>query len=85
MSKRLQVVVSDNEAREIQLVSQELHMSVSEWMRQALRKERREQPVTNAERKLQCVREACTNNYPTADIGKMLHDIERGRSGSGGA
>ena len=84
MSKRLQVVMSDSEAREIQRVSQAQCMSVSEWVRQALRKERREQPVTNAERKLQCVREACTNNYPTANIGQVLQDIERGRSGSGG-
>lgn len=78
MSKRLQVVVSDIEMEEIQVVSQAQHMTVAEWVRQALRKERREQPVTSAESKLQCVREAANHAYPTADIDQMLREIEKG-------
>jgi hypothetical protein len=83
MSKRLKVVVEDSEMQEIRRVAQAQHVTVAEWVRQALRKERREQPATDAERKLQCVREAATHAYPTAEIDEMLRDIERGRSGSG--
>ena len=68
---------------EVRSVSEAQHMTVAEWVRQALRRERREQPVTTAERKLQCVREAAAYAYPTAKIGDMLLEIERGRSGSG--
>ena len=83
MSKRLQVVLSDDEMQEVQAVSQAQHMTVAEWVRQALRKERQESPVTTAERKMQCVREAAAYAYPTAKISDMLQDIERGRLGSG--
>lgn len=72
--------MSDGEMAEIQYVAETQRMTVAEWVRQALRKERRQQPVTSAERKLQCVREATSHAYPTADIGDMLREIERGRS-----
>jgi hypothetical protein len=85
MSKRLQAVLDESELRDIRLAAQAHHTTVAEWVRQALRKERREQPTVRAEKKLQCVREAATRNYPTADIDEMLGDIERGRTGSGNA
>jgi hypothetical protein len=83
MSKRLQVVLSDGEMAEVRSVSEAQRMTVAEWVRQALRKERLGQPTTTADRKLQCVREAAAYAYPTAKIGDMLQEIERGRSGSG--
>ena len=81
MSERLQVVLDDGEMKDIRRVAEAQHMTVAEWVRQTLRKERFEQPVTNAERKIQCVREAATHTYPTSDIGELLGDIERGRAG----
>ena len=83
MSKRLQVVLADSEMRDIRLVAKAQHVTVAEWVRQALRKERNQQPSTNAERKIQCVRAAATNSYPTSDMGELLRDIEHGRFGSG--
>jgi hypothetical protein len=85
MSRRLQVVLNDEELTDIQRVAHAQHMTVAEWVRQALRKERRQQPVVEAERKIQCVRESASNSYPTADMDKMLRDIERGRLGTGDA
>lgn len=76
-------MLSDGEMKEVRSVSEAQHLTVAEWVRQALRRERQEQPVTTAERKLQCVREAAAHAYPTAKIGGMLKEIERGRSGSG--
>lgn len=78
---RLQVVLDDREMREIQRVAHAHRLTVAEWVRQALRKVRREAPVTEAEQKVQCVRESATHSYPTADIDEMLRDIERGRTG----
>ena len=82
MSKRLQVLMDEAELRDIQLVAGAQHMTVSEWIRQALRKQRREQPGAETEKKIRCVREAAACSYPSADIGEMLEDIRRGRLGS---
>jgi hypothetical protein len=53
-------------------------MTVGEWVRQALRVARREQPAVEATRKLRAVREAVKHNFPTGDIKEMIADIERG-------
>lgn len=85
MSTRLQVVLDDGEMKAIRGVARARHVTVSEWVRQTLRKERQEYPVTSAERKIQCVREAAAHRYPTADVAEILRDIERGRSAPGDA
>lgn len=79
MSTRLQVVVDERELKEFQSVARAHHLTLAEWVRQALRRARREQPATDAHRKIQCVREAVACEYPTGDIEPMLEDIERGR------
>lgn len=81
MSKRLQVVLDDAEWAEIRRTARLSHMTVSEWVRQALRRARREEPSTDARRKLSVVREAARSTYPTADIDQMLAEIERGYVG----
>jgi hypothetical protein len=53
-------------------------MTVAEWVRQALRAARKEEPAIDSERKLRVVREATRGAYPTADIGQMLTEIEHG-------
>jgi len=78
MSKRLQVLLDDKELREIQRIARRSHMSVSEWVRQALRAARSEAPGSDARKKLQVVRAAVKHSFPTADIDQMLAEIERG-------
>ena len=78
MSTRLQVVMDDAELREIRQAARRHRMTVAEWVRQALRTARRRQDVAPADRKLQAVREATRHQYPAADIGEMLSEIERG-------
>lgn len=53
-------------------------MTVAEWVRQALRRARRDEPVIDPRRKLAALREAARGSYPTADIGQMLTEIEGG-------
>ena len=58
-------------------------MTVSEWVRQALRAVRKREPQVDDSRKLKAVREAARHSYPTGDITKILTDIEAGRGGEG--
>ena len=53
-------------------------MTVAEWVRQALRKARGDQPGT-AEAKLRVIADASRHDFPTADIEVMLQEIEAGR------
>ncbi len=83
MSKRLQVIVEDSELRAIRRVAQAHGMTVSEWVRQALRDARREAVGGDPDKRLATVRAAARHSYPTADIGEMLEQIESGYIGAG--
>jgi hypothetical protein len=78
MTKRLQVILQDSEYREIQQVASARHMSIAEWVRQALAAARRYEPLGDSSKKLDAVREAAKLDFPTADIDEMLSQIERG-------
>jgi len=78
MAKRLQVILRDPDYREIQRMARSRHMSMAEWVRQALDVARRREPVHDTAKKLAAVRAAVQHNGPTADIEVMLAEIERG-------
>lgn len=78
MTTRLQVLLEDDEIAEIRRVAKQNRMTVAEWVRQALRRARRDEPATDLREKLAAVREAARGDYPTADIGQMLSEIEGG-------
>ena len=77
MSKRLQVLLDDEEYREIRASAHRSRMTVAEWVRQALRRARHDHPAT-VEAKLAAVAEAARHEFPTADIDVMLSEIEAG-------
>jgi hypothetical protein len=78
MSKRLQVLLPDTEMDEIRRLARRERIPVGEWVRRALRAARSGQPVNAPEVKLKAVRKAAQHSFPTADIGQMLEEIERG-------
>jgi hypothetical protein len=78
MAKRLQVILQDPEYREVQRMARARHMSLAEWVRQALDLARRREPLGAAGKKLEVIRAAVQNDCPTADIDTMLAEIERG-------
>ena len=78
MSKRLQVVMEESEYLEIRRAAERKRVTVSEWVRQALRGARRGQPSGDPDRKLQVIRAATEHCYPTADIDRMLAEIDTG-------
>ena len=51
-------------------------MTTAVWVRQALRNARRDEPATDPRRKLEAVSAAARGDYPTADIDRMLTEIE---------
>ncbi len=53
-------------------------MSIAEWVRQALVQARRSEPSREVSSKLEVIRAAARMDFPTADIGQMLEEIERG-------
>jgi hypothetical protein len=78
MSKRLQVILQDPEYREIQRVARSRHMSIAEWVRQALKMARRTEPDGSMGKKLEVVRRAAQHQFPAGDIDTMLAEIEAG-------
>jgi transposase-like protein len=82
MSKRLQVILEDDELREIQQVARRHRVTVAEWVRQALRAARREHGAGDPRRKMAVVRAAVGHTFPTGDLEQMLAEIQRGYMGS---
>lgn len=78
MTTRLQVLLEDDEFAEIRRVAKRHRMTVAEWVRQALRRARRDESSSDPKRKLAAVREASRGEYPTGDIQQMLTEIEGG-------
>jgi len=78
MSKRLQVLLDEAEFREIRKLARQRHATVAAWVRDALRAARAQQPLRRAEDKLRALRAAADHAYPTADVDRMLAEIERG-------
>jgi len=78
MSKRLQVLLPDQEMSEIQRLAKRDHLTVGEWVRRVLREARVRRPIVDPEAKLRAVRRAAKHSFPTADIHEMLREIERG-------
>lgn len=78
MAKRLQVIVQDREYRDIQRAARLRRMSIAEWVRQALVQARRSEPSREVASKLEVIRAASRMDFPTADIDRMLEEIEQG-------
>jgi len=78
VAKRLQVIVQDPEYRDIQRAARLRRMSIAEWVRQALAQAHRSEPSREVASKLEVIRAAARMDFPTADIDRMLEEIERG-------
>ena len=79
MSKRLQIVVSDDEAEEVRQAADRSGLTLSEWARQALRRARQRLAGPTPEQRLRALDRALTCDHPVSDIEDMLSEIEHGR------
>lgn len=75
MTRRLQILIDDEEYIDIQRAARGQRMTVSEWVRRALCKARADYSRT-AEAKLRAIADASRYEFPTADIDDMLWEIE---------
>jgi hypothetical protein len=78
MTKRLQVLLDDEELAERQELARRRHQTTAAWVREALRTARDTATYPEAGRKLRAVREAPSHAHPVAEIEDVLADIERG-------
>ncbi len=82
MSKRLQVLLDEEEFEQIRAVARRHRTTVAEWVRQSLRRARAEEPAADVETKLAALRRCAEHSFPTSDIDQMLADIESGYAGT---
>jgi hypothetical protein len=78
MSKRLQVLIPDQEMLDIQRLAKRESLTVGEWVRRTLREARAGRPLIEPETKLKAVRRAVKYSFPTAGVAQMLREIEQG-------
>lgn len=81
MTKRLQVLLDDEELAEIQRLARRRHQTTAAWVREALRAARDTAGFPETGRKLRAIREAAAHTYPSGDIEDMLEEIGRGYRG----
>jgi hypothetical protein len=77
MTKRLQVLLDDDELRQIQRAARRDRLTTAEWVRLRLR-EARQRARPDTERKLAVIRAAARYQAPAPDIDQMNAEIERG-------
>lgn len=78
MSTRLQVLLTERELREIRRAARQEGLTMSEWVRRALREARTESTTGDPARKLAVIRTSAGHDFPTADVEQMLAEIESG-------
>ena len=83
MSKRLQVLLDEAELRKIQRIARSERMTVAEWVRQAIRAATRREPLGDDGTKLAVIRAGVRHDFPTADIERMLAEVNAGYLGTG--
>ena len=79
MSKRLQVILGEEELRQFQAEARRDGMTLAEWVRQALRGRASASAAKEPGPKLAAIRAAARYEFPTADIDQMLDEIDQGR------
>lgn len=79
MSKRLQIVVDDDELERLRKAAARDGLTLSEWARRVLERARESQKGPTPAQKIAAVERALACGHPTADIDEMLAEIEKGR------
>jgi hypothetical protein len=82
MPRHLRIFLDDSESVALHRIARRRHLTVAEWVRRALRAALREESAAETRRRIAVVRQAARGEFPTAEIGSMLTDIERGYLGA---
>jgi len=76
MSHRLQVLLDESEMDDIRRIAKRHRLTVAEWVRQTLRAARRNEPLMDANSKLDAVRRAARYSFATTDPAELLSEID---------
>ena len=79
MSRRIQIVVAEDEMQEFRRAASSEGLPLSEWARRAMRRARQQQSGPSASQKLSALEKALRCGYPTGEMDTMLREIEEGR------
>lgn len=82
MTKRLQVLLDDEELAEFQRLARRRRMTTAEWVRTSLRAAREAEGGADVGQKLGAIRNASDHAFPTGDIETLLDEIEAGYRGA---
>ena len=83
MTKRLQVLLDDDELREIQALAKRRRQTTATFVREALRAARSAAEYRPVESRIRAIREAAaTYSFPAGDIETIKSEIERGFLGN---
>ncbi len=77
----LQVLLEGEELDEIRRIARRHRLTVAEWVRRSLRSARAEDLSADVETRRRVLARAVAHAFPTADIDRMLAEIERGYAG----
>lgn len=78
MTKRLQVLMDDDELRAIQRLAKRERVTTAEWVRRQLREGASAADRPDTAKKLAAIHAAYLHRAPAPDIDVMLQEIERG-------
>jgi hypothetical protein len=82
VSKRLQVVMGNEELEILRAAAAASHQTLSEWVRAELRHAARRRSDIDAGHRIDVIRRAAGHAFPAPDIEQMLEEIESGYSSS---
>ncbi len=78
MSRQLQVLLDEEEHKNIQRIARRQRVTATEWVRAALRKAVIEHRKSVAA-KLRAIEKASRHRFPSADIDVMLSEVQPGQ------
>jgi hypothetical protein len=81
MTKRLQVLLDEQELADIRRAARRRRQSVAEWVRGALRQARATDAGRPAAAKLEALHTSVTHEFPVGSIDEMNAEIARGYLG----
>lgn len=76
MSIRLQILMDEEELEDIRELSRVEGLTVSAWVRRAIRHERLDRPGKSVRNKQKILQQALEYSFPTADYEEMAAEIE---------
>jgi hypothetical protein len=78
MSKRLQVILPDDEYNKIKRNARHAKQNLASWVRNALRRISDSEPNSSEEEKLRILKKALTISAPIDDISVIKEQIQQG-------